>query len=375
MVESETVIVGASAAGLATAACLQRAGAPFVLLEQTKEVGTAWRNHYERLHLHTSKGLSSLPGLPFPGHVGRYPSRAQVVEYLDSYAAKFALAPRFEQRVASVRREGEAWMTRTQDTTFRSRHVVVATGYTRVPNRPAWPGQETFARPIVHSSEYRNGSLWKGKRVLVVGIGNSGGEVALDLFERGALPGLSVRSAINVVPRDFLGLPILAWGIALNLLPVKVADAIAGLVSRITLGRLEETGLQKLPYGPMAQIRFTGRIPLLDIGTVGRIRRKEIELVPEIESFRPGAIRFAGGVERPFDAVVLATGYQPALASFVEAPGALDAKGMPAKFGAETLPGLYFCGFHIAATGMLREIRLESQRIAGSIAARRLLAA
>lgn len=374
VIESDTVIVGASAAGLAAAACLKRAGLPFVLLEQSSSVGGAWRGHYDRLHLHTSKGLSSLPHLPFPPRVPRYPGRAEVVEYLEAYSKNFQLAPLFGQRVSSVRHEENAWVTRSQDSAYRSRNVIVATGYTRVPNRPVWPGQESFEGPVLHSSEYRNGAPWKGKRVLVVGLGNSGGEIALDLWEHGAHPSLLVRSAVNVVPRDFLGLPILAWGIALSLLPVRVADAIAALVSRVTIGSLDHTGLQKLPYGPMAQIRSTARIPLLDIGTIARIRRKEIEVVPGIESFTPHGVRLTNGTESRFDAVVLATGYRPALGAFVEAAAALDSRGTPLKSGVETLPGLYFCGFHVAPTGMLREIGREARRIAGAIAERRSLA-
>jgi cation diffusion facilitator CzcD-associated flavoprotein CzcO len=366
-IESDTVIVGASAAGLATAACLRRAGVSFVLLEQGPQIAGAWRNHYERLHLHTNKGLSGLPHFGFAREVPRYPARAQVIEYLEAYAAQFGLAPRYGQRVISVRREGESWLTRSEDTAYRSRHVVVATGYTRVPHRPAWPGLETFAGQVLHSSEYRNGQPWSGLRVLVVGFGNSGGEIAIDLCEHGARASIAVRGPVNVVPRDFMGLPILAWGIALSVLPLRLADAIGTLVSRVSFGRLDRLGLRKLPYGPMTQIGRHGRIPLLDVGTIDRIRRGEIEVVPGIESFTPGGVRFEDGVERAIDAVVMATGYRPALAAFLESDGVLGGDGVPPS-GVETLPGLYFCGFHVAPTGMLREIAQEAVRIARSIA-------
>jgi hypothetical protein len=237
---------------------------------------------------------------------------------------------------------------------------VVATGNTRVPHQPSFPGLESFGGPVMHSSAYRNGRAYAGRRVLVIGIGNSGAEIALDLVEHGARPGIAVRSPVNIVPRDFLGIPILAWGIALDRLPVRVADGIAWLVSRLVLGRLERLGLRRLPYGPNAQIRRYGRVPLLDVGTVARIRRNEIEILPHVESFSPGRARFSDGAERPFDAVVLATGYRPALDAFLE-EGASD---VPPGSGREVLPGLYLCGFHVAATGMLREIGREARRIA-----------
>ena len=371
LTETDTVIVGASVAGLAVAACLSRARVPYVLLEQHREVASSWRNHYDRLHLHTSKGLSHLPYLRFPRSVPRYPSRDQVIRYLEEYARRFALAPRFGERVVSVSSDGDGWLTRGEGASLRSRNVVVATGYAQVPHRPAWAGLDSFAGPVLHSSEYRNGKAWSGRRVLVVGLGNSGGEIAIDLAEHGARPSVAVRNAVNVVPRDFLGLPILAWGIALSLLPVGAADAIGRLVSRMSLGRLERLGLVCLPYGPMTQIRRHARIPLVDIGTIARIRLGQIEVVPGVISFAAHGARFADGIERDFDCVVLATGYRPAVATFL-APAAdvLDAEGVPTASGAETLPGLYFCGFRVAPSGMFLEIGREARRIARAIRAR-----
>lgn len=290
-----------------------------------------------------------------------------MIAYLERYAAHFELAPELGQRVVAVRRDGDAWETETADRRYRSRNVVVATGYTRVPNRPTWPGLESFTAPVMHSSEYRNGAALAGARVLVVGFGNSGGEIAIDLCEHGARPSLAVRSPVNVVPRDFLGLPILAWGIAMAVLPVRIADAIAGLVTRLTVGRLDRLGLRRLPYGPNAQIRRHGRIPLLDIGTIARIRAGEIEVLPGVDAFTDRTVRFADGVERSFDAVVLATGYRPALAGLLGAGDALDADGSPRRSGVETAPGLYFCGFYVSPTGMLREIAREARRIARAI--------
>lgn len=370
--QTDTVVIGASAAGLATAACLQRAGVPCVVLEQQPHVAGSWRGHYERLHLHTSKGLSGLPFVPFPRETPRYPSRAQVIEYLETYAAQLAEPPRFGQRVLSVRRDGAHWITATDGAEWKSPRVVFATGYARKPLRPSWPGLGQFRGQVLHSSEYRSGAPFAGRRVMVVGFGNSGGEIAIDLCEHGAKPTLAVRSAVNIVPRDFLGIPILAWGIALGVLPTAIADAISRLVSLLVIGPTRRLGLRQLPYGPMAQIRGHRRIPLLDIGTVARIRRGEIAVMPGVESFTPDGARFEGGEERPFDAVVLATGYRPALADVLQgADGALDEEGTPRASGRETLPGLYFCGFYVAPTGMLREIAIESRRIAQSIASSR----
>ena len=139
----DTLILGAGPAGLAVGACLQQAGSPFELLEQKDAVGSAWRGHYRRLHLHTVKGHSALPGLPFPKEYPTYPSRQQVVDYLEVYARKFGLAPKTGEVVTAVRRarRGQGYEVESNGRTLHARRVVVATGYNRVPERPSWPGE------------------------------------------------------------------------------------------------------------------------------------------------------------------------------------------------------------------------------------------
>ena len=156
------------------------------MLEQHHHVAHAWRNHYERLHLHTHRGASGLPGLAMPRRYPRYPSRAQVVEYLEAYRARFDLQPEYGQYVESITREAGRWSVRSGHKTWRPSAVVIATGYTRVPHRPQWPGQTEFGGDIVHSCAYSSGRAFVGRRVLVVGLGNSGAEIAIDLVEQGA---------------------------------------------------------------------------------------------------------------------------------------------------------------------------------------------
>ncbi|MBK7860316.1 MAG: NAD(P)/FAD-dependent oxidoreductase [Archangiaceae bacterium] len=213
----ETVIVvGAGPAGLAVAGALKQRGVTATVLEAESEVGSAWRRHYRRLHLHTHKGGSSLPGLDFPAAFPRYPSRAQVVEYLELYQRTFGLAPSFGERVTNIE---PGWKVTTSKRTLEARHVVVATGYTRVPLEPDFPGRSTFTGETLHSSRYVDGAGFAGKRVLVVGFGNSGGEIAIDLVEHGAQPTLSVRGPVNVIPRELLGLPILGVSAVMRMFP------------------------------------------------------------------------------------------------------------------------------------------------------------
>lgn len=365
-----TVIVGAGPAGLAVAACLQRAASPFIVLEQSAAgVGPAWRGRYQRLHLHTAKQHSGLPHLAFPRHHPRYPSREQVVEYLELYRQHFKIEPRFGQRVISIgRAAGGGWTTTTAAGLLGSSHVVLCTGRSDRPHRPQWPGQEGFAGDIVHSADYFNGDRFAGQRVLVVGLGNSGAEIAIDLVEEGARPDIAVRSRINVVPRDFLGMPIQRSTILLSLLPLAVRDRIGRLVSRLAFGDLRALGLPAADEGPVSQVVKRGRIPLIDVGTVDLVRAGKINLRPGVQGFGPDTVRFVDGTTERYDAVVLATGYQSGIAALLpDLPIAVDAAGCPNALHQSELPGLFFVGFGTPATGLLRQIAIDAQQVARQI--------
>lgn len=367
-VRSETVVIGASAAGLATSACLTHAKAEHVLLEQSEQVGTAWRNHYERLHLHTHKGGSGLPHHGFAKGVPRYPSRTQFVEYLEDYVQKLGLRPKLGERVTSVVAGEGGWEVETSKARYRSRNVVIATGLTRSPFLPSWNGQEQYRGELIHSSRYRNGEPWRGRRVLVIGFGNSAGEIALDLLEHGAAPTLSVRGAVNVISREVMGLPILAVGALLRPFGPRVADLLGAPLFRLTVGNIKRLGLSKLPYGAMQQVQEHGQFPFIDIGTIAAIREGRIEIRRGVERFTPAGVCFDETGEEKFDAVIAATGYRPRLGDFLgDAASICGSAGVPPRSGVAVAPGLYFCGFHPSTRGMLRQIGLDAQNIARAI--------
>lgn len=371
MAEQTTVIIlGAGPSGLAAAACLREKGVPFVILERSGAVGSTWRNHYERLHLHTVKQFSALPGLPWPSTVPMYPSRAEVVAYLEGYAAKFQIAPRFGCDVSSARHDGSQWVVRAGDDEIHARALVVATGYNRVPKQPTWPGQALFRGEVIHSSAFKNGAAWKGKRALVVGIGNSGGEIAIDLWEHGAETAISVRSPIHVVPRDLFGMPAQINSLfVLGRLPPKIADRIANALLGRVLGDLSRFGLHRPVLGPVSQVLEQGRIPLIDIGTVELIKQGRIQVVPGPRELTETGVIFTDGRELPIDVIVLATGYRAALEGVLEhAERYVDDRGYPRRHGIEAeTAGLYFIGYRNPLTGALHDIAVEARRIAGAL--------
>lgn len=371
MPSTDTLVVGAGPAGLAIAACLRARGVSPVVLERGRGVGESWRRHYRRLHLHTVKELSALPGMPFSEDVPRYPSREQVVEYLEGYAESHGIEPRFGVEVHRARPSGDdepGWTLKTGEGDWRCRRWVIASGYNAAPVRPTWPGEAAWSGSVEHSSSYTDGEQWRGCRVLVVGAGNSGAEIALDLCEHGATAALSVRSAQHVVPRDFLGMPSQKSSIRMRRLPLSLRDAIARFISRLSFGDLARYGLRRPRTGPITRIVREGRVPMLDVGTVERIRSGAIRVLPGIERFEEENVVFTDGLRLPFDHVVLATGYRPGLDRWIEGlDGALDGGGRPVPGNGRLAPGLYALGFDNDPGGLLRRIALEAPRLADLI--------
>ena len=350
---------------------MQRGLRPEVI-ERSRHIGASWLGHYERLHLHTVKELSSLPGLPFPEAAPRYVPRAQMAEYLSSYAAHHHIRPNFGEQAVEIVRDGTGWRT-TSSTgrQFRSKAVVVATGANQAPVLPACEGQQDFAGRILHSRDYRESAPFAGQRVLVVGMGNTGAEIALDLVEHGVRAALSVRSPVNIVHRDVLGRPTQRTAMALARLPPRWGDAAGRLLRDLTVGDLRRWGIATPAESPLRQLREHGKTPVIDVGTLARIKSGEIVVHPGIERFTPSGVRFTDGREAAFDAVIFATGYRPDLERlFPQTPLALDDRGLPRETcGTGPLRGVYFVGFDIRQPGgLLQTIAAQAIRVANEIA-------
>jgi len=370
MKQTNTLVIGASVSGLASASCLQKHGIEYIICEKESQVATPWRNHYERLHLHNTKALSNLPYKKFPRSIPRYPSRQQVVDYLVAYQKTFDIKPVFNTEAQSVKKQNDYWITETNNDSYKSKYVIIATGPFGKPKPHSFKGMETFPGKILHSYEYKVGKDFKGQEVLVVGFGNSACEIAIDLFEQGANPSMAVRSPVNVVPRDLFGIPILRLSLLLSHLPPRVADAINAPFIRLRFGDINKLGLKKMPYGPYKQIQRDGNIPVLDIGTLKHIRKGHITLFNDIDFIQGSTVYFTDGKKENFDAIIAAIGYYRDYAEIVDVDKSRfeDLKVCVDKqkyFGKD---GLYFCGFWIGPTGQIREIARDAQKIAADIA-------
>ncbi|MFE9725558.1 flavin-containing monooxygenase [Streptomyces sp. NPDC005794] len=363
-------VIGGGPGGLAAAAALREQGVRAVVLEKSDRVGSSWRRHYDRLHLHTIRRWSALPGLAMPRRFGRWVSRDDMVRYLEKYAEHHELEVVTGVEVSRIDRlaDGTGWqLSATGGRVLTGRAVVVATGFNHTPRIPPWPGREGFTGELVHAAEYRDPAPYAGKDVLVVGIGNTGAEIAVDLVEGGASGvRIAVRTTPHIVRRSTAGWPAQATAVLVRRLPVRLVDRAGRLMCRVSVPDLAEQGLPRPDTGLYSRVR-EGAIPVQDVGLINAVKSGRVVPVAAVDSFDGDAVVLADGTRLTPDAVIAATGYERALEGLVGHLGVLDPRGRPVVHGARTpdgAPGLYFTGFTNPISGMLREMALDARRIA-----------
>ncbi|MEV0735312.1 NAD(P)/FAD-dependent oxidoreductase [Streptomyces sp. NPDC050549] len=367
-------VVGGGPGGLAAAYALRARGIRAVVLERSDRVGASWRGHYDRLHLHTTRRLSGLPGLAIPRRFGRWVSRDDVVRYLEKYAEVHELEIVTGVEVSRIERsaDGTGWLLHaTGGRELTGRAVVVATGTNHTPRVPDWPGRDTYTGELLHAADYRNPQPYAGRDVLVVGVGNTGAEIAVDLVEGGAARvRLAVRTTPHIVRRSTAGWAAQYTGIVVRRLPVRLVDRLAGPMARLSVPDLAAQGLARPDTGLYSRVK-DGSIPVQDVGLIDAVRKGRVEVVAAVESFEDGKVVLADGERIEPDAVVAATGYVRSLEGLVGHLGVLDARGRPVVHGARSpkdAPGLYFTGFTNPISGMLRELAIDAEKIAKALA-------
>ena len=369
-------MIGGGPAGLATAAVLKKRGIPATVLEKSDNVAASWRRHYDRLHLHTVRWLSHLPGYRFSREHGRWVSRDGVVRYLEGYVRHHGLDVRTGVEVRALERDDAAgeWVLDTPGGEWRARHVVVATGYNHTPVLPDWPGREEFESELIHGQDYRNAKPYRGRDVLVVGTGNTGAEIAVDLAEGGAgRVRIAVRTPPAVMLREANGLPSQVTGLMIRHLPLPVADALARSSAKMLVGDLTEYGLPPNPR-PITRAVREDVVPILDVGLVDLVKQRRVEVVAGVASFEGRDVVLMDGSRIQPDAVIACAGYARGLEPLVGKLGLLGDRGRPVVHGADTHPNaprLYFIGFTNPISGMFREFGITARRIARAIARER----
>lgn len=368
----EAVVVGAGPGGLAAAAMLQRAGVQTVVVDRADAVANAWRNHYERLHLHTVRWLSHLPGFRIPRAYGKWVARDDVVRYLEAYASHHRLDVRLGTAIDAIEREGDQWLLRSPAGDLTATYVIVATGHNHTPELPDWDGAAGFSGELLHANAYRNALPYVGKDVLVVGSGNTGAEIALDLIETGAARvRVAIRTPPHIVIREQNGIANPMLGVMFRHLPPRVFDPIALRMRRLTIGDLSEYGLREPTDGLYERVRRDDAIPLIDMGFLDAVKAQQVSIVAAVTGFDGARVELADGTTITPDVVIAATGYRRGLAPLVGQLGVLGPDGRPTVRGPHThpaAPNLWFTGFTNPVSGMFRELGIDAKRIGRAVA-------
>jgi cation diffusion facilitator CzcD-associated flavoprotein CzcO len=362
----DAIVVGAGPSGLASSRELARAGVRHLVVERGPTIGNTWAHLYEGLVLHTGKHLSALPGMPFPESTPLFPTRRHFLDYLQRYADAHQLPVRTRAEVKSVRRDGQHWTIELGDgVSLRGRVLVIATGIVSNPHVPAIANRSRFTGHVMHSVDYRRPEPFANQRVLVVGAGNSSGEISAELASAGARVSVAVRSGARVVPRELLGVPIQYVGVALRSLPRPLLKRAMSITSALG-DRIR--GPSPLPP-PLDSPCAT--VPLIGFHLTDGIRSGRIQLRPGVSEFTSEGVRFSDGAEEPFDTVILATGYRAAL-GMLDAGVHRDQCGFAVRrhrVVSADYQRLYFVGHNYDVAGGLRNIAEDARRASRLIAA------
>ncbi|WP_281883673.1 NAD(P)/FAD-dependent oxidoreductase [Paenibacillus sp. YYML68] len=319
----EVVVIGAGQAGLAAAYELKRAGVPFVCLDRQERIGQTWRERYDSLQLFTPRSFSSLPGLPLSGAPGGYPRKDELADYLQAYARAFelpVLSGTIVEKVTSCRTAaGGRFRLETSRGAMTARHIVVATGPFQQPVVPALSAELDPGVLQLHSSSYKRPQQLQPGPTVVVGAGNSGAQIAVELAQQGSDVLLSASTPIRYAPLTLLGTSVFTW---LTRTGIVYASA------RSPLG----AWLQKRPD------------PVFGRELRDAVRAGHIQLKGRTTSVQGRRLRFADGTEAEAANVIWATGFRSDY-SWLAVPGALDETGRPRHLnGVSEVNGLFYIG-------------------------------
>lgn len=346
---------------MATAYYLQQHGLPYRVLERER-IGEAWRNHYDSLRLHTLKQLSHLPGLAYPADTDTFPTRLDFLRHQERYAATFGLNIREGVAVEEATFTGGRWRLETGAGQMETDTLIAATGIWSNPKIPEFPGMETFRGQVLHGNDYHAPEPFIGKRVLVVGVGNTGADVATELGRAGVETGIVVKFGVNFVPYPSspTGMEVAAW--LFRHLPAAVGDP---LLDR-SRSDFSDIGLPKNP------LPATQAYPVVGFKLVEAVRDDIVTTYPGIERVCAEGVRFEDGAEEPFDTLIMATGYRPALEFLAEDVLARDERGWPVVdeyYCSTRTPRLYAIGYEYPATaGWIQHTRRAARRMVRHIA-------
>ncbi|KAI5425124.1 probable indole-3-pyruvate monooxygenase YUCCA10 [Lathyrus oleraceus] len=315
--ENQTVIiVGAGPSGLSVAASLTNQSIPYIILERENCFASLWKKYaYDRLHLHLKKQFCELPHKPFPPSFPSYIPKEKFLQYLEDYVSHFKINPVYHRTVeyAEFDEGCEKWKVKAVNKDsgeveeYDGRFLVVASGETSDPFVPEIEGLKSFGGKVIHSTRFKNGKEFKDEHVLVVGSGNSGMEIALDLINHGAKTSILVRSPVHILSKGMLNLGLFM----MKYLSMKIVDSLMVMLSKLVYGDMTNYGVGRPNEGPFYMKVKYGKYPVVNVGTYQKIKSKELKVLPtEIECLSGNNVLFKNGELHTFDSIIFCTGFK-----------------------------------------------------------------
>jgi putative flavoprotein involved in K+ transport len=354
-----TLVIGGGQAGLSVGYQLAQRGVPFLILDANERIGHAWRNRWDSLRLFSPAGFDGLTGMKFPARGDSFPTKDEMADYLEAYAERFKLPVRTGVKVDGLTRQGRTYVVTTGERRFEAEHVVVAMAKYQAPHLPRFAGELDAATVQIHSVDYRNPGQLRRGGVLIVGAGNSGAEIALDVARAGHQTWLSGRDTGQI--------PFRIHGLAARLF-------LARLVFRVVFHRVLTV---KTPMGRRfrEKVRRQGgpliRVKNADLAAMG------IERVPKVRGVQNGSPVLEDGRVPDVTNVIWCTGFHDGF-SWVKLP-VFDSDGEPKQeYGViPGEPGLYFTGLPFISafsSTMIHGLERDAKRIAKTIESRSRMA-
>lgn len=362
------VVIGGGHAGLCVVEALQRRGVGCTVVDDADRLGDVWRARYDGLHLNTERDASLVPGTTIPDEVGRWPTAAQWADHIESAAEQLGV-DRIRARVARVERGiGDlGWIVHLDGPSpIEAGVVVVATGRNRVPDLPPWPGLDTTTIDVIHAAAYRNPEPFLGRRVLVVGAGNSGTEIAHLLRSEGVEVTVSMRTRPVWARRELFGGNLTDMARVGRRFPDWMVDLSGRLMQPLLFGRMKPFGLGP-PQRKLSRVAEASGATL-DSGFVDDVKAGRIDLVAALDWIDGRWCVLADGTRIEVDVVIAGVGYTPALDDFL--PGDLVTGGWPIveRTPFEQAPGLFTAGLNPAKlTAFHPDFITEADQIADAI--------
>jgi len=370
----DVIIVGAGSSGLTAGYYLQKQGLRILILEGQSQVAVPWHSRHPQLRLNTHRILSHLPGGRLPWHLGPFVSRDDFIAHLQAYARWLSSLPGVELRygveVEAILQQEEHWQLHTSSGELTAEYVVVATGPERQPFVPNWPSQQLFCGKIRHAAHFGDVEQYRGMKVLIVGGGNSGIDIANHLLKAGLCRELwiAMRHGTHLLPTWFLGIPVQLTTPLLRRLPLSWQDALGSWMAHTSFGDLSPWQLHTPAKGSMTRLWQDGVVPAFDDGFVAGLKNGRIRVLTEVARFETDGVVLTGGERVQPDVVICATGYRTGLETLVGHLGVLSRNGIPIiNAPAPALPGLWLFGMTPHIEGHLVARRREARRLAKQI--------